>query len=68
MDVIKCITIKHRSSGGHCGTTLADICNSTGKPMKEVKKELNILWKEGKVAVRDGAKGKLVFLKESVSL
>lgn len=62
MTVIELIQERTKQSGGHCGITPVEIAQSLQMSMDEVKKELNHLYRERKIQVRDGAQGKLLLI------
>lgn len=61
MPVLSLIQDYHERSGGHCGLTVPEITRRSGMPLGKAKAELGGLYKDGKIAVRDGAQGKLIF-------
>lgn len=63
MPVLSLIQNYHERSGGHCGLTVPEITRRTDKPLNKVKAELGGLYKDGKITIRDGAQGKLIFPK-----
>ncbi|WP_299153109.1 hypothetical protein [uncultured Christiangramia sp.] len=46
-----------------CGLTAVSLCQQSGSSISEVRKELNDLFKTGKIKVREGIHGKLIFNK-----
>lgn len=62
MTVIDVIKEQDLKSYGHSGSSVTEIRNKTGLSMKEIKKELNSLYKNGIIQVREGANCKLIFL------
>ncbi|WP_079206604.1 hypothetical protein [Riemerella anatipestifer] len=61
--VYNIIVEKHRKSGGHNGVYGVDLTIKTAKSWTEVRKALIELYKENKIQVREGSRGKLFFLK-----
>nr|DAS74583.1 MAG TPA: dissimilatory sulfite reductase D [Caudoviricetes sp.] len=61
--IINIIKNKQKSSGGNCGTYPVNIMNSLNIDYKSVRATLNKLHKEGKILIREGLHGKLVFWK-----
>ena len=65
-DVEKLLIDKKIKSGGHCGTYVPDILNQLGIDYKTAKPILNGLFKEGKIIIKPGSKGKLIFWKPRI--
>lgn len=61
--IIKAITDKNTSSGGHCGMLLTDIMSVTGLGFREVKSAIENLLSEGVIVSRPCQHGELYFLK-----
>lgn len=61
--ILQILEVKHKSSGGRCGTYLPEIVRRTGLDLQEVKDQLNVLYKQKKIKIRPGAHGRLIFLK-----
>ena len=62
--ILSALEAKYKQSGGHCGTYLQSLSKDTGIPIKELKQEINALYKENLVTVTDGIRGKLILLKK----
>lgn len=60
-EVIKILLHKHKISGGHNGTYAVNIFNQLQVEYASIRKILNKLYKEKKIIIRDGSKGKLIF-------
>lgn len=62
--VLDVIREKHRISGGHNGTYLVELRDKTGADIERIKPILNALFKERKIRISDGSKGKLILLRK----
>ena len=60
-EVIKILIHKHKISGGHNGTYAVSILTQLQIEYASLRKILNKLYKEKKIIIRDGSKGKLIF-------
>ena len=60
-EVIKILIHKHKISGGHNGTYPVSILTQLQIEYASLRKILNKLYKEKKIIIRDGSKGKLIF-------
>lgn len=58
--ILNILIAKHEKTGGHCGTTLADITNQVEGSKQEIKQILIQLKQEGIVTANDGAHGRLI--------
>lgn len=61
--ILEILSNKHKKSGGHNGTYIPQICLNLGVEYKDIKNDLNSLYKDGKITIREGAHGNLIFLK-----
>jgi DNA-binding FadR family transcriptional regulator len=52
---------KHELTGGHCGTTVADLLNELDCTLDELREVTQDLYSKGMVEFKDGIHGKLVF-------
>jgi len=59
-DILSKIKAQHHKTGGHNGLKLVDF----DMDLTLLKNELNELSKKGKIKVREGKSGKLIFYKE----
>lgn len=59
MQIIEKLKKKFKDSGGHCGLYITHFSGD----LKEIRKELNLLYKEGKITVHDGIHGQLIKFK-----
>lgn len=59
--ILELIHEKHKRSNGHCGLSIQELSRQSGISLAKVKEELRQLHKDGKIRVRDGAQGKLIF-------
>jgi hypothetical protein len=50
-------------TGNNCGLMAVHLSQRSGIAMPEIKAELNQLFVDGKIKVRDGVHGKLIFIK-----
>lgn len=62
--VLEIVREKYRISGGHNGTYLVELRDRTGADVEQIKPVLNALFKERKIRVSDGSKGKLILLRK----
>ena len=62
--VLEVVREKYRISGGHNGTYLVELRDRTGADVEQIKPVLNALFKERKIRVSDGSKGKLILLRK----
>jgi hypothetical protein len=63
MTVLEAIEQNALKSDNKTGIYAPVICELTALDWPEVKKELNRLFKEGKITIRQGINGKLIFKK-----
>jgi hypothetical protein len=61
--MLEVIKKKHLDSGGHCGLKVTDFKGD----INQVKKNLNKLYKEKKITIREGIHGKLIFYADTRS-
>ncbi len=61
--ILQILEEKHKKSGGHCGTYGVELRDKTGEEWSVIREELKPLFKNNKIKVCDGSKGKLFFLK-----
>ena len=59
--IIQKLTEKQNLTGNHCGMYLAQF----GIGINALKKELNKMYKDGLIEIRDGGQGKLIKLKSA---
>lgn len=52
-------------TGHHCGLTVPQLMNRSGLPLAKVKVQLGTLYTEGKIKVREGIHGKLIFINQN---
>lgn len=57
---------KKIKSGGHCGTYATEIINKLETDFKTIKPILNGLYTQGKITIKEGSKGKLIFWKPKI--
>lgn len=62
-DIFNFISQTSEKSKFKCGVYPADICSTFKLPYSSIKTHLNQLFKEGKIRLRDGSKGKLIFIR-----
>lgn len=60
-EVLKILIHKHRISGGHNGTYIVKLKTQLQIYYDSLRKVLNKMYKEKKIIIRDGSKGKLIF-------
>lgn len=60
--IVQIVTEVNEKSGGHNGITIPRLLEMLDKNYDEVKQVLRDLYKEKKIIVRDGIRGKLIFL------
>jgi len=63
MEVLEVLKEKYKSSKGQ-GMYVPMIAELSGLDWFEVKKQLNLLYKDGKINISEGINGKLVSLKK----
>lgn len=56
---------KHEKSGGNNGCYVAEMLYNLNYSYKEARNVLNSFFKEGKIEIRDGSKGQLIFIKKN---
>lgn len=60
-EVLEILIEKHYQSGGHCGTYGVDLKIRLNSDWQTIRKALLPLYKDNKILVKEGAKGKLFF-------
>lgn len=60
------IIAKHKKSGGNCGSYIAEINVELGVTFQDIKTPLNQLFKEDKIEIREGSRGRLIFYKKEL--
>lgn len=63
MDLFDIIKKEQEKSGNMCGISVVKLKLLSGIEVGEIKKQLNKLYSQGKIDVRDGLNGKLIFTK-----
>lgn len=61
--ILEILQAKHELSGGNCGTYIPSVLEILNLEYKDMKNELNSLYLEKKIEIREGAHGQLLFLK-----
>lgn len=61
--IIAYLQAKKERTDNKCGTYATTLTQDLNTPYIEIKQPLNQLYKEGKIILRDGGQGKLIFLK-----
>lgn len=57
------VEINHKRTDGKCGLDPVSLCEKLGITFEEVKVNLNQLYFDGKISIRKGKNGKLIFKK-----
>ena len=65
MTVLEAVIQHHELTDGKCGLSLPRLTEITGTELQPLKIELNRLWKEDKITIREGINGKLIFKTKS---
>lgn len=61
-EILKILEEKYESSGGHCGVYGAELVNRLHIEWKEIRNAMKSLYKNEKIRVSEGSKGKLFLI------
>lgn len=65
MTVLEAVIQHHDKTDGKCGLSLPSLMEIMDTELEPLKIELNKLWKEDKITIREGINGKLIFKSRS---